>query len=73
MRAAPRRRDLAVAGADVEAIWEMSDAMTRRKLIMALAMAALIPALAACGRKDTLRQPSREEEEERPELDINMG
>ena len=52
----------------------MSDAMTRRKLFLALAVAALIPALTACGSTDPLRQPSREEEEEeRPELDINMG
>ena len=47
--------------------------MTRRKLFLALAMAALIPALGACGRKGPLRRPSREEEEEeRPEEDANM-
>ena len=70
---APRQRDLAIVRAGLEAIWERSDAMTRRTLFLALAMAALIPALAACGGRDPLSQPSREEEEERPELDINMG
>ena len=48
--------------------------MTRRGFFVSLLMAALVPALAACGRKGPLRRPTREEEEkERPEKGAGTG
>ena len=49
--------------------------MTRRGFFVSLLMAALVPALAACGRKGPLRRPTPEEKEEkeRPEKGAGTG